>query len=407
MPGSRLQLAFASALSEAPDPADAVAEVIAGLHNQLADDIDLLLFFASTDHRSALSSITGLLEDALKPRVMLGALARGVIGQDREIEQGPALSAIAATLPGVHLHPFALDAARSGRLTRYRRALRNMVAGDTPPGDERVLLMLVDPFSTPLVKLLPAIDEAVRPAPIFGALVNAGKEAGDNRIVAGPTTLTQGAAGVMLAGPLAVHNIVSPGCRPIGRPLVITRAKRHVVQQLAGRNALSLVRELAGELDDHDRQLVEDTGLLVGRVIDEHKPRFGRGDFLIRSLVGVDPDAGYIAIGDPQIRVGQTIQFHLRDQEAAATDLAMLLDAQRLHGPAAGALMFSDATRGSHLYDEPDADAAMIQQALGHVPLAGCFAAGEIGSVNQRSYVHGHTANLLTFRAPDPQPATV
>ena len=400
MPDAPVQLGFAAAMSEAPDPADAVGEVIASLHSQLADGVDLLLWFASADHRGALASIAGLLEDAIRPRAMLGTLARGVIGQGRELEQGPAISALGARLPGVHVHPFTLDAARSARLTRYRRALRNTIAGGAPAGEQRAVLMLVDPFSTPLVKLLPAIDDLVRPAPVYGALVNAGKQAGENRIMAGATMMTQGAAGVTLSGPLAVHNVVSPGCRPIGRPLVITRAKRHVVQQLAGRNALSLVRELAGELDEHDRALVEETGLLVGRVIDEHKPRFGRGDFLIRSLVGVDPDAGYIAIGDPQIRVGQTIQFHLRDQEAAATDLAMLLDAQRLYGPAAGAMLFSGATRGSQLYDEPDADTAMIRQALGgEVPLAGCFAAGEIGAVGGRSHVHNHTVNLLTFRA--------
>ena len=408
MPDSRVQLVFGSAVSEAPDPADAVAEVIASLHSQLAESVDLLLFFVSTEHRSALSSIAGLLEDAIKPAAMLGALSRGVIGHTREIERGPAISALAARLPGVHLHPFTLDASRSARLTRYRRALRNTIAGDAGADEQRAVIMLVDPFSTPLVKLLPAIDEMIGSAPVYGALVNAGKQAGDNRIVTGSTTLTQGAAGVTLSGPLLVHNVVSPGCRPIGRPLVITRAKRHVVQQLAGRNALTLVRELAGELDEHDRALVEETGLLVGRVIDEHKPRFGRGDFLIRSLVGVDPDAGYIAIGDPQIRVGQTIQFHLRDQEAAATDLAMLLDAQRLYGPPAGALLVSGATRGSQLYDEPDADVAMVQQAMGgQVPVAGCFAAGEIGAVAGRSHVHNHTVNLLTFRAPEAQPAEV
>ena len=115
-------------------------------------------------------------------------------------------------------------------------------------------------------------------------------------------------------------------------------------------------------------------------------------------MVGVDSDEGYIAIGDPSVRTGQTIQFHLRDALSAEDDLRMMLAAQQVHGEASGALLFSCTGRGHHLFDQPDADAGMVYEALGDSPLAGFFCAGEIGPVGDQSYVHSHTACLAVFR---------
>ena len=137
---------------------------------------------------------------------------------------------------------------------------------------------------------------------------------------------------------------------------------------------------------------------MVGRVINEYKDRFGRGDFLIRNIVGIDPKARYLAISDPQTRAGQTIQFHVRDDKTAIEDFQMLLEAQNLHGPAAGALLFSCNGRGTRLFSNPNTDATIIHDALGNIPLAGFFCAGEIGPVAGQNFLHSHTASLAVFR---------
>jgi len=180
------------------------------------------------------------------------------------------------------------------------------------------------------------------------------------------------------------------------------RASATSCRSWGGRNALAVIQEMLREVPERDTQMVQSNGLLVGRVINEYKGHFGRGDFLIRGVVGVDQEAGYIAIGDPQIRVGQTIQFHVRDQRTAEEDFQLLLEAQKLHGDAGGALLFSCNGRGTRLFDHPDADATMIHHALGDLPLAGFFAAGEIGPVGKENFVHGHTASLVVFRADEP-----
>lgn len=213
------------------------------------------------------------------------------------------------------------------------------------------------------------------------------------------TVRDSGAIALAVGGDVQVDITVSQGCRPIGQPLVITKAKRNVILELGGRKALPAITDMIEHLGDDDRHLVRTGGLFVGRVINEYKARFGRGDFLIRNLMGYDEESGYVAVNDTNVRTGQTVQFHVRDQRTAREDFSLLLEAQKVHGPGAGALLFSCNGRGLKLFDKPNADADMIHGALGDMPLAGFFAAGEIGPVGGQAFLHGHTASLMVFRS--------
>ena len=137
-------------------------------------------------------------------------------------------------------------------------------------------------------------------------------------------------------------------------------------------------------------------GLHVGQATTELKPELGRGDFVIRNLVGVDRDTGAIAISD-MAEVGQTVQFQVRDAESAREDLRAMLEPERA-APVAGALLFSCNGRGQGLFGQPDHDIAAVKRAFGDVPVAGFFAAGELGPIAGRNFVHGFTASILLFR---------
>jgi small ligand-binding sensory domain FIST len=157
------------------------------------------------------------------------------------------------------------------------------------------------------------------------------------------------------------------------------------------------IRSLYGELDEHERVLVSH-GLLLGRVIDEYKTEFGRGDFLVRSVTGLDPQSGAIAVGD-EIGVGSTVQFHVRDASSAREDLEMRLsDLKHSLGSKrpTGALLFTCNGRGSRMFGTPGHDATVVSEAL-QVPLAGFFAAGELGPIGGKNFVHGFTASLALF----------
>jgi len=389
-------LRFASALSCHEQTAVAVRDVVEQLEASMDGEADLVVAFATGAHVNRFDLVQRSLEHALKPQVLVGCSAEGVVGVQHEQEREPGISVLAARLPNVTLRPFRYDQLDLNALADAPDMLLEQTG--TKGMDISALLMLADPFSTPLVKLLPAMNEAWGGAAIFGGMASSGRSAGENRLVADGQIIAEGAVGVAIGGAVDVGCVVSQGCRPIGQPFVITRAHRHIVQELGGRGALAVLQDMASQLSEEDKDLVRTNNLMVGRVINEYKDRFGRGDFLMRGLLGVDPDSGYVAIGDPQVRVGQTIQFHVRDRVTAREDFELLLDAQKLHDKPMGMLLCTCNGRGTRLFDQPHVDASIVHRAFGDVPLAGFFAAGELGPIGGETFLHGHTASLVTFR---------
>jgi small ligand-binding sensory domain FIST len=396
-------LMFASAMSSVSSTTEAQREVLHVLTQQLGGaSADLVVVFASMHHAAGFRRLCADFEAALGPRVILGCTCGAVIGVGRELQDGPGLSVLAGVMPNAALQGFSYEQFDWPAVLDVPAALHDTIDLSDDPNDDGkgpcAILLLADPFSTPMVKLLPAFASAFPDAPVIGGMASGASASGQNSLTLNGALMHEGAVGVAIGGGIDVQTTVSQGCRAVGEPMVITRSRRHVVQELGGRNPLMMLRQMVARLDPTDRHLIQSNGLHIGRVINEYKSRFGRGDFLIRNMVGVDTEDGYIAIGDPRVRTGQTIQFHLRDARSAEDDLKMMLAAQKVHGDARGALLFSCTGRGQRLFEQPHADATMVHDALGDVPLAGCFCAGEIGPVGGQSYLHGHTACLAVFR---------
>jgi small ligand-binding sensory domain FIST len=131
-------------------------------------------------------------------------------------------------------------------------------------------------------------------------------------------------------------------------------------------------------------------------VINEYQESFGRGDFLVRNVLGADPEAGAVAVGD-YVRPGQTVQLHLRDEATADEDLRTLLATAAGKGAPAGALLFTCNGRGTRMFAEPHHDAGVLRALLGDVPVAGFFAQGELGPIGGKNFVHGFTASVALF----------
>ena len=256
------------------------------------------------------------------------------------------------------------------------------------------MILVADPFSFPVDAFLSRMEQDHPGVPIVGGMASAGWTPGSNTLVSGRHLSDCGAVGVVVGGAARIRPVVSQGCRPIGRPMVITRAEENVIVELGGRPALERLREVYAEIDEADRRLVR-SSLHLGRVASEYQERFERGDFLVRNVVGADPDTGVIAVGD-LVRTGQTVQFHVRDAGTAHDDLLCLLAAPGA-GPPAGALVFTCNGRGTRLFSEPHHDARAIEDSLGCTPTAGFFAQGEIGPIGKRNFLHGFTASIALF----------
>ena len=383
-------------MSDVADTDAACGELLYTLSKQLNQTrADLVMVFATSHHAEGLKRACDRIAEALTPRVILGCTFNGVIGVKQEWQDGPGLSALAGIMPGAVLRGFSYEQIDIPTVLDAPSALRNVIDMTEP----RAIFMFVDPFSTPMVRLLPTFNAAFGDVPVVGGMASGALKAGRNRLILNEQIMHEGAVGVAIGGDLDIQTTVSQGCRPIGLPLVITDSHRHIVKALGGRKPLQVMREIAADLSHEDRELIHSNGLHIGRVIDEYKSRFGRGDFLIRNMVGVDAEEGFIAIGDTRVRTGQKIQFHLRDAHSAEVDLRMMLDAQRVHGPADGALLLSCTGRGQNLFHQSHADATMVHDALGDVPMAGAFCAGEIGPIASQNYLHAHTACLAVFRS--------
>jgi small ligand-binding sensory domain FIST len=208
---------------------------------------------------------------------------------------------------------------------------------------------------------------------------------------------TGAAVAIGFRGGVKLGGIVSQGCRPIGEPLTITKADSNFIHQLASRSAYDQLQAAFHSLTEVQRERAQGN-ILVGLAMTEYVEDFHTGDFLVRTILGGDPANGILAVG-AMPRVGQTLQFQLRDREAAHEELRDMLARleEDLGRAPCGTLLFACAGRGKHLFGAPHHDAAQMEDAFGPVPLAGFFCNGEIGSVGSKAYLHGFTASGVAF----------
>lgn len=346
---------------------------------------DLAIAFLTPAYAGGVGRALDRVAERLSPKAFLGLTAAGVISGRREIEEGPALAVWAGAFEGGRVSVF---------YARARGGAESYRFDDLPEVSEKsTVLLFPDPYTTPVGELLGRLGGA---AAVLGGVVSGATRAGGNHLRRDGEHHRSGCVGAVLEG-VDVRPAVSQGCRPIGRPFVVTRAEENVIHLLAGRPAVERLQEVVSALSPDDKKLIRG-GIHVGLVMEEAQERYAHGDFLIRNVLGVDPDAGALAISD-QVRVGQTLQFHVRDASSAREDLDRILSRASESGPVAGALLFSCGGRGSRFFGEPDVDARIVQERLGPLPLAGFFAGGEIGPVGRRSHLHGYTASLALFGA--------
>jgi len=387
-----LAMPFFSLLSTQLNTWEALRETL----DQAADvgQADLACVFCSAHHLQAIASISEQIHAKIAPKCLIGCSAESIVANEREIEEQPALALwLAKFPPEVRLTPFHLTVEPTGdgyTILGWPDELE-----DADP--RSTLLVLGEPFTFPVEDAFRHLDEIKSGLRVVGGMASAGREPGINRLLLGDRVIADGAVGVLAQGPLRMRTIVSQGCRPIGKPYVVTQANRNHVLELGGKPALAQLQELWQELSPTDQKLVQN-GLHLGRVVNEYQDTFRRGDFLVRNVMGIDRDTGAVIIGD-QIRVGQTVQFHVRDAAAAHEDLRLLLQAScnAEEGKPAGGLLFTCNGRGIRLFEQPNHDVSVLRKELGPLPLAGFFAMGELGPVGGRNFIHGFTASVVLF----------
>lgn len=387
---------FGAGLSRLADPAAAAAEACAPVRDALGGRAPTLaVVFASPALCEDAEGLSAAVRAELAPAHLIGSMGEAVIGEGREVEDGPALAVWAARLPGVEVVPFRLVARPVGGglgVLGWPDAVADAPAGNIGP-----VIMLADPFTFPADGLLAELNQEPGAPVVVGGLASGGRRPGDHRLFAGEDVLAEGAVAVALRN-ARMSTVVSQGCMPIGPEMVITAAEGSAVHELAGQPAMTKLQEVIESLEPEERRLATE-GLLAGLVIDENRPEYARGDFLVRAIHGGDRETGSLMVGE-MVRVGQTMRFQVRDGRSADEDLRLALRAAREalgpDGPG-GALLFSCNGRGTRMFDVADHDAGAVDDELGSIPAAGLFCNGEIGPVGGRSFLHGFTATMVLF----------
>lgn len=381
-------LRIGAGLSTRIDAAAALAEAVYDATANFGDEIpNLVCCFITDDHREAADEIADTLGARFPAAAVIGCTTSGVIAGTEECEHGPAISIMLAFLPDTRVIPFGLrfvDGEEDGD--------SSYIGWPDAIAPDAALLLLCDRFSFPAGHLTTHLNETRPGQLIVGGITAGGEQPGDTRLFYAGKVFREGAVGIAVEGRIRVHPAVSQGCRPVGTPMTVTRADRNIIFELAGESPIDAIKSIWQASDTRDRALMAE-GLQLGTVVNEYKSDFERGDFIIRPVMGADPNQGIIAVGD-LVEVGSTVQFHVRDPESADDDLQIVLDT--LPFEPVGALLFSCSGRGTNLFPDPDHDATQIAEAT-RQPVAGMFCGGEIGPVAGRNFLHGLTASLAFF----------
>jgi small ligand-binding sensory domain FIST len=343
---------------------------------------DLIVVFASAAYQDDYEVLIRNALEVSQARELAGCSASAVIAGDRELEDQPGIALLALRLPP--------DALLSVRYVPTDDLNSAHLAG-LPPGACHGAILLADPFTVDVGTLVAALEREHSQTPIVGGLATADPATRATSVFCGSKVHQEGAVVIGVGGSIRLQPLVSQGCEPIGQSWTITNTREHVIRSIGGRPAYEVLVDTLQQLEPEERARASHN-LLVGLAMNEIQDEFKRGDFLIRNLVGVDPRSGAIAVA-AEPRVGQTLQFQIRDASAADQELrAMLTLAQE--SASSAALLFACNGRGAGLFGAPSHDARTIREVLGPLPLAGLFCNGEIGPVGATTFLHGFTASL-------------
>jgi small ligand-binding sensory domain FIST len=391
-----------AAVSEHRDGVRAAREATQrAMANAGIERADAVFLFATPEHTPRFETMLGAVSAAAGTRAISGCSGQGVICGAREVERGPAVSALVAEGPGLVFEtgllpegPPARDVgAAVGHLVK-----KGQLAPETPAGAAIVLFPALKGFDPGA--FLEGLEATGGFVPVVGGAPS-GRGARAS-VFAGLDALEGRTGTAILRGGARLEVAVAQGCRPIGRPVVITRtASATEILTLASRPAAELLAE-AMESAGVDDSGAATQAVFAGIAIDPKKHPLERGDFLVRPIVEIDPKTGAIGLGD-RVAVGRTLVFQLRDREAAERDMEETLAA--LHARLAGraprfALYFDCLGRGSGLFGVPDHDATAIRRRFPDLPLAGFFGNGEVAPAGGKNHLHAYTGVLAVFCEP-------
>ena len=353
------------------------------------------LLFCSPECADQARSIIEIIRIYAQVPVMIGCCAHGFIAGSREFEEEPGCAVALYHLPNTIAHARHLPTAcfnSNNRPAAFRGKL------GAPAETANAWLLFASADSIGHEAWLPDWDQAIHQKTTIGGFASVDPRLSEPSLFLNDAAFEEGAVALGLEGGTTIEPVLSQGCRPVGSPWTITKAHRNIIHQIGNRPVLEVLRDTLEGMSLREQQQARGN-IFIGLVLDEYKPSFGPGDFLVRNLAAIDPKSGAVAIATP-LRVGQNLQFQIRDARSASADLEEILRiradqlrSRRIYG----ACLCDCIGRGLSLYGVPDHDVSTIDRFFPGLPVGGLFCNGEFGPANNRTLLHGYAASLALF----------
>lgn len=378
--------------SEQRSTAAAVAEAAGqALERAGIGRADFAAVFFTTEHAAQPRELAAL-RRAVGTDCVFGSSAAGVVTGDGEIEGSSGLAVLAVAGEEMIGRPFIFEPLKNNE-ANLGASFGDFLA---KTGDQSSLMILLpDTYNGYPQRLLRAMAERAGFCPTIGAGSTANGAAGATFQLCGDKIASNAVAGAYLSGAFKAHIDITQGCQPISEPMVITRAEGHLIYEIDGRPAIEVFAKLLrGPLADDIRRAL--TVLFVGLPADRSENSVAAGKYLVRNIVGLDPQKGILGVAE-EVEEGEAMVFTLRDGQRAREDLGQMLlrqcEALGERKPAFG-LYFNCCARGSSLYGIPGIDSAYIRQALGDIPLIGMFGGYELAPLGGANHLFAYTGVL-------------
>jgi small ligand-binding sensory domain FIST len=327
--------------------------------------------------------------------LLAGCSSPGLIAGTQEIENATGLVLALYSLPGAELTGF--------RFTQNQVEEANgpgywHLETGVEPAHTNGWLVFIDPFHLDAESWIRSWNEAYAPLPALGGLAGGIFNQQTTQVYLNGDVFEDGGVAISVGGDVQLTGVISQGCTPIGETWTLTRVEKNLIHHIGNRPAYTVLAETFQKLPPEEQRKAQGN-LFIGFVVNEYLEDFHRGDFLVRNLIGGDPQSGVLAVGTLP-RAGQTMQFQRRDAAAATEDMNELLaHAKKQIGGAMiyGGCLCCHNGRGKHLFGRANHDVELVQGRLGPLGLSGFFCNGEIGPVGEKNFLHGYTASLALF----------
>lgn len=360
-----------------------------------AKEVSLGLVFMSPKFFPHAAQVLEILRVHARIPLLAGCSGGGLVANAEELESAGGLVLALYSLPGAKL-----KAVRFSQEQVEAAGGENFWPAETGVTKDEVngWLAFIDPFHLNAELWLRSWNQNYFQIPVYGGLASGNFPEPLTQVYLDGEVFEGGGVAVAVGGDVALAGVISQGCTPIGEAWTLTRVEQNLIRHIGNRPAYAVLSETVQQLSAEEQRKVQGN-LHIGLVVNEYLENFQRGDFLVRNLLGGDPQSGVLAVGALP-RAGQTIQFQRRDAIAAAEDMSELLGRaqQQLAGATIyGGCLCSCNGRGKNLFGTPNHDARTVQKQFGPLGLAGFFCNGEIGPVGEKNFLHGYTASLALF----------